>query len=277
MKTFPLSIRDVSPHPDAVRLTGTCPNGAPSGTHTGGAWLWQGEVYKPLDCRPCANAEYHIPTQEDIVLNIMAGQSLFPLNWRVETINQRRFLVRKKAHLVPEDVKYKELDDPRILLVEQGVRALNHAKWEIGDPIALALDAESYEPFLYDLSNAHPQTGKIAYEADDEWRVLDFFRLCKREWLADFREHARHVVSNADPIWWDERRKGYRNVYASFNRPFSLMWASLSEEPILIHNDFADFPSAIPWTWVVTKTPLPEKKLFDYELRWGWSPIHEEE
>lgn len=76
---LPLSIRDVGPHPDAVRLTGMRSDGLPDGVHTGGAWLWgQHGIFKPLDGRPYANAKNHYPTDELTVLELMAGQPLFP-------------------------------------------------------------------------------------------------------------------------------------------------------------------------------------------------------
>jgi hypothetical protein len=65
--TLPLSIRDVAPGPDFTRLTGTRPDGLPDGVHTGGAWLSPDgrEVWKPLDARPYANADGHIPASEN--------------------------------------------------------------------------------------------------------------------------------------------------------------------------------------------------------------------
>ena len=94
-KEYPLSIRDVSPSPGAVRLTGTRQDGLPDGMHTGGAWLCGEEVWKSLDGRPYANAECHYSTLEADVLEEMADKPLFPRNWRIEEANGRRFLVRE--------------------------------------------------------------------------------------------------------------------------------------------------------------------------------------
>jgi hypothetical protein len=43
---LPLAIRDVGPHPHAVRITGSRPDGLPDGVHTGGVWLYGGEIYR---------------------------------------------------------------------------------------------------------------------------------------------------------------------------------------------------------------------------------------
>jgi len=270
---LPLSIRDVSPSPDAVRLTGKSPNGLPSGVHTGGAWLWAGEVWKPLDGRPYANSPNHYSTREAEVLELMAGKPLFPRNWRVEERNGRRFLIRKKAYIIPDDFDYKDVftSTDKVLMVEAAVRELNRNKWEIGDDIALAVDPDTYELFLYDLSVAHLQDGQGCYRADEEWRIRNFFKACGAERLLKLRQNAFHVVSSIDFIM--ERGGGFCHVYASFNRPVSPIWADIPGEPKFVHNDWADWAESIPHTWIVVKEPLPDEILKRYELRWGWSPI----
>lgn len=272
---LPLSIRDVSPSPDAVRLTGTSPNGLPSGIHTGGAWLLGGEVWKPLDGRPYANCEGHYSTRELELLELMAGKPLFPRNWRVEKRNGRRFLVRKRAHIIPDDFSYKEVftDIAKVLMVEAGVRELNKNKWEIGDTIALAIDSDTYELFLYDLSTAHPMDGHGCYQADEEWRIHGFFKRCGCERLKKLRHKAHAVVANIDFML--EHSREYCHVYASFNRPVSPIWADIPGEPVFVHNDWADWAESIPHTWVVVKEPLSDDVCKRCELRWGWSPIHE--
>lgn len=270
-----LSIRDISPFPDAVRLTGKSPNGLPSGVHTGGAWLVGDEVWKPLDGRPYANCENHYSTREDEVLDLMAGKPLFPRNWCVEERNGRRFLVRKKAYIIPDDFDYKDVFTTldKALIVETGVRELNRNKWEIGDDIALAIDPDTYELFIYDLSTAHPQSGKGCYQADEEWRIDNFFELCGFERLRKLRHKARHIVSDLGFIIKHDRE--HCHVYASFNRPISSIWADIPGEPVFVHNDWADWAESIPHTWVIVKEPLGNEVLKRYELVWGWSPIHD--
>ena len=274
LNALPLSIRDISPYPNAVKLTGISPSGLPSGVHTGGAWLLDNRVWKPLDARPYANCEYHYPTREAECLEFMAGKPLFPHNWWVENRNGRNWLVRKKAHIIPDDFGYKEIFTTldKILLVEAGVRKLNRNKWEIGDTIALAIDPDTYDLFLYDLSTAHPQDGMGCYRADEEWRIYEFFKRCKAERLLKLRENAHHVVSNLDFLL--EHGNEYRHVYASFNRPVSPVWADIPGEPKFIHEEWADLAKSVPHTWVIVKEPLPDDMLKRYELQWGWSPIH---
>lgn len=271
---LPLSIRDVNPGPGAIRLTGTTPNGLPSGFHTGGAWLIGDWVYKPLDGRPYANCENHYPTRELEVLELMKGKTLFPDNWREGMINGRHWLIRKKAYLIPEDIPYRELRLNQVLEVEQGVRALNRAKWEINDGIALAVDPDSYQLFLYDLSAAHPMDGSGCYRADEEWRIKQFFEQTGFGRIAKLRQHASHLITEI--TFWKERKQGYQYVYASFYRPFSTLWASLpmKDQPILVQNDRADWENQIPHTWIITTEPIPAEKIKSYELDWAWEPIH---
>jgi hypothetical protein len=268
---LPLSIRDVAPGPGAIRLTGQQANGLPSGVHTGGAWLYQGYIWKPLDARPYANCDAHYPTQEAECLKAMAGEILFPENWWIENRNGRKFIVRKKAYLIPDDIDYSKLDYQQLLTIEKGIRNLNAHHWEIGDEIALAVDPDTYELFLYDLSTAHQMHDNGCYAADEEWRILQFFKLCQAERLVKFRENARHLTSML--IFDEDYQPGYRHVYASFNRPINSIWASIPGA-IYRHNDQADRGEAIPWTWVIIDQPLDDETIYRYELTWGWSPIH---
>jgi len=265
---YPLSIRHISPSPGAVRLTGTRQDGLPDGTHTGGAWLCGNEVWKPLDGRPYANAECHYSTQEAEVLDEMADKPLFPRNWRIEEANGRRFLVRRKARIIDD---FSELDTDKVLMVESAVRALNAAKWEIGDPITLAYDLDSYDLFIVDLSNAQRMTGTGAFEANDEWRIHEFMKQAGCENLVKLRRHARHVLTNIAFI--EKRREGYVHVYASFNRPLSQMWCKIPES-VFVQTDGANWSEATPHTWCVTRQPLDAETMHRYELRYGWSPIH---
>ena len=268
---LPISIHDIAPTPNAVRLNGERPDGLPDGTHTGGAWLTpDGLVYKPLDGRPFPNCEHHYPTQEDKCLEFMAGRPFFPRNWRVETLNDRRFLVRRKAFVYgSDDLPLKEARK-HALGLEQAVRELNARHWEVGDALSLALDPDSYEPFILDLSTAHEQRGVGCNQADEEYRILKFFEQVGLLTLKRLRERACHVLSTQNLA---EDFRGFRYVYASFYRPISLMWATLPNCK-LVHEDHANWPEAVPHTWVITQAPLPEP--LPYELEWGWSPIHDE-
>lgn len=271
---LPLSIRDVGPDDGAIRLTGTRPDGLPDGFHTGGAWLLGNEVYKPLDGRPYANCEFHYPTREAEVLELMAGQTLFPRNWRIEERNGRRFLVRKKAMLIPDEIPYDYLKTEQVLLVEQGIRNLNRNHWEINDTISLAMDSDTYELFILDMSAAQEMNGQGCYAADDEWRIREFFKLCKAERILKLREHASHILTAA---LWGMKHPNHRHVYASFNRPISGIWASLPKDTEYIHQERANWEEMIPWTWIITTAPLPDEKIKSYELVWGWSPVHDKE
>jgi hypothetical protein len=269
---LPISIRDVSPCPDAVRLTGTRPDGLPDGVHTGGAWLLpDGNVWKPLDGRPYANCDHHYPTREAECLEVMADRPMFPRNWWIIHRNGRSWLVRNKAWVFGQcpELSLKDLKLEQLLQVEQGVRDLNQHHWEIGDNISIALD-EAYNLFILDLSCAGEIHGTGIYVADDEWRILRFFDDVGATRLRRRREKARHVVSDLKFI---VEHRGFHHVYASYNRPISSMWASIPGA-VYVHEDHPNWEDATPHTWVITQQPLDTDMIARYELSWGWSPIH---
>jgi hypothetical protein len=107
---------------------------------------------------------------------------------------------------------------------------------------------------------------------NEEWRTLKFFRLAGYERLARLRERGWHVVDKA--FWDGDAARDFEHVYASFNRPLSLMWARFDVPVKLVDEERGDWPEGIPWTWVLTPERLPEQVLFDYELEWAWSPVH---
>jgi hypothetical protein len=270
---LPLSIRDVPPHPDAVRLTGKRPDGLPDGVHTGGAWLWNDEVYKPLDGRPYANCEYHYPTHEAECLEDMAGQPGFPRNWRIEEVNGRRFLVRPKCMTVPLDIDYRSLNKEHLLYIENAVRLLNRAGWEINDPISLAVDPDHYKPFILDLSAAQKLPNVGCCVADDSNRIERLFEDCGADLLVKLRRNARKIVATCK---WLIEHPRHRHVYGSFSRPIDGLWASIPHNPQFVHAEpgAANWTECIPHTWVVTVEPLDDNTINHYELRWGWSPVH---
>jgi hypothetical protein len=114
----------------------------PSGVHTGGAWELNGEIWKPLDGRPFANADCHLPTDELDCLETFAGMPLFPQNWRKETVNGRNFIVRQKGFLLPED---RPFDKHEALQIEMAIRYMNASGWELNDELVIAQDPTTYD------------------------------------------------------------------------------------------------------------------------------------
>lgn len=272
-KLLPLAIRNVAPGPGFARIAGVHHNGLPDGVHTGGAWLSpDGEVWKPLDGRPWANADYHVPTREAECLELMAGEPAFPRNWRVEEAGTvtvdgvaytRWWLVRAKAWVVPDDWPARALRLEHVLEIEQGLRLLNARGWTIGDSLKVAIDREG-RPFVLDLSCAWPDS-----QADDEWRFLKWAEAMGFERLVRLRQKARHLVSSL--AFADEHGHDYwhGHVYASRNRPISGLWADV---PGAVYVD-ADYAATGVWTWVVVPEPLGDETVRRYELTWGWGPI----
>lgn len=267
MKKYPISIRDVSPGDGAVRLTGARPDGFQDGVHTGGAWLLGGEVFKPLDGRPYANAEFHIPTQELEVLELMKGRPGFPANWCVEDRNGRKFLVRIKAFVLFRDTDHIQFKD--VLLIEQAVRDLNARYWEVNDALSVAFDGRTDEPFILDLSAAQHIKNSAEWLCADDWGHIErWFERLGLTAVVSFRQNARHVISvhHFDDDW---PGRAWRHVYASKSRPINFLWASI---PDAFYVD-GDYVKTGVWTWVIVPDPLDAETVYRYELTWGWSPI----
>lgn len=271
---LPLAIRASAPGEGFTRMQ--IPAG--EGMHTGGVYLSPGgqKVWKPLDGRPDPDAAYHLPTQEDIVLSLMAGTVGFPKNWRVEVANDRRWLVRKLAYVIPETYERSMLTLDMVLQVEQALRALNAKKWELNDPLRVAIDPDTYEPFLLDLSSARPGKGleaPLAFRAND---ALLFERWASEvagfEELVLYRCAARNVVHS---INWFEGPYGKTHhwVYGSEHRPISASWASI---PDAVYAPAVWAETGVH-TWVVTPGVLGNDLVSSYQLRWGYGPIVYEE
>lgn len=178
-REFPIEIREVSPGPGAVKLTGKHLDGRSDGLHTGGAWLYQGKVWKPLDGRPFPNAQVHIETSEEDCLKALQGKPLFPKNWEIKESNGRRFLIRDKVSTFPGGGL--SLTRSQIEEVGKGIAEMNRLKWEVNDDLVIGKD-RSGNLFVVDLSAAQYSTGPHAYAADDSHH---FDKLCD---LAGFRD-----------------------------------------------------------------------------------------
>jgi hypothetical protein len=274
---LPLSIRDVGPHPEAVRLTGVRSDGLPDGVHTGGAWLWGQEVFKPLDGRPYANAENHYPTDELTVLELMAGQPLFPRNWRLEQRHGRRFVVRPLCQVFPRDLPWTALTESDALLVEGAVRALNLAGWQINDPVSLARDPAG-QLFILDLSAAG-FAGTGHFGAEELWRIERFFETAGFERLLALRRTAYGVIA---PCRFSLEHRSYRYVYTC---PSPDTAQQIPEAIYITSQQAAEYwrrekrderlEDALRFSpaWLITRAPLPAELCAELGFVWGWSPL----
>jgi hypothetical protein len=274
---LPLAIRDVGPHPDAIRLCGIRADGLPDGVHTGGAWLWNHEVFKPLDGRPYANADHHYPTDELVVLERMAGQPLFPKNWRVEERRGRRFLVRPVCRVLLQDLPWSTLGEEAALQIERAVRDLNEAGWQINDPITLARDP-SGQLFLLDLSAAAEAGTTWMAGADELWRIDRFFQQAGFSRLLAFRQIAYGIVA---PCRFSLEHRGYRHVYTC---PAPAAAQALDDALYISSEQAAAYwreekraqrlEDALRFSpgWLVAPQPLAPDLCAQFGLIWGWSP-----
>jgi hypothetical protein len=279
---LPLSVRDLPPD---ARLgwtkveCGVGLSGLPEGIHTGGPWLSPDglEVWKPCDGRPFANSDGHYPTDELTALAALSGKPGFPQNWRAVTCTndglERTWIVRKKAPVLGQDWPKRSVRLEQVLRVEQAVRSMNEAWWELGDGISVALDPDTYEPYLLDLSCAmHRPGAQGCYKPDDWWQLEAWLKWLGMDRLVNLRNEARSflypgIIARKERQNWpgDE----WIHVYASRNRPMSAVWARI-EDAHYIDSDYAETGV---WTWAVTPEPVPDDKVFSYELTWAWSPL----
>lgn len=264
--TLPLSLSDVAPGPGFSRISPARNwRGLVEGVYTGGPWLSpDGEYWKPLDALPYVNAPHRIETSEADCLDDMAFHPLFPKNWRVETANGRRWLVRPEAWMV-DDRSVRDLDRSQALLIEDGVRALNRRGWGIGDHISLAFDSDD-RLFLLDLSNA----SQFDPAVDDTRCVLAFWQWAGFTDLACLREAGRSVAG--DPLLLDYYGfpATHKHIYASRSRPISGTWATIPDACYLGNDPWL---SEAVYTWVLVPAALEDGILERYELTWAWSPI----
>jgi hypothetical protein len=286
LTALPLSIRDVAPGEGATRLTGVRSDGLPDGVHTGGGWLLGSLVYKPLDGRPCPNADAHYPTNEAVCLGAMAGQLLFPRNWWTATLNGRAFLVRPVCQVLPRDLPWSTLTEADALRVEGAVRALNEAGWEMNDPVNLGRDPEG-QLFLMDFSAAHHVGTDASHGADELWRIdrwlteAGFTRLqalrdaaravlAPMRWRLTYHQTLQHVYVCPDPAA-AEAVPGSRYLSAEDAAEFWLSSAHDRRE-----QRRAEFQAVTPG-WLVTPARLADTIVERLGLTWGWSPLRHKE
>lgn len=249
-------------------------NGLPEGCHTGGPFYLPSHpdlIWKPLDALPYVNCTVRCATREDEALKVAEGLAGFGDGVTVIQ-NGRRWLVRKRAHVVGigNDADPRSLDIAEVLALEADIKAFNRRGWIIDDHLSVAIDAESYNLFVLDLSSAQPMSVPHFCHDEDKW--MDWLKAMRFTTLYELRRAAKNIVHGRGGIITalsDPADLDYTHVYGSYNRPFSFAWA----EPI-----DAKLVQTVPsqgnpmHTWVVTKEPLPADYCKRYELRFGWSP-----
>ena len=250
--------------------------GLPDGHHTGGAWYVEAtdEVWKPLVDR------WGNPTQEEAALTAGEGLPFFPKNWRVEEADGVRWLVRRKALLMPEQIPYEHKRQEFYLEAEAAVRAFNARQWEINDELKIAWDRQTRQPFFLDLSIAQYRTVKTGHFAADDWLWIErLFKAAKLEQFHRLRVNGRDALSDQmiDRLERGLLVKGesehYKHAYASMLRPMNRGWARrLPENAYLMDSKRSpSFATMTPHTWIFTEEPLPAEVIEAYELRWAWS------
>ena len=271
---FDLSIRDVSPTSDAVKM-----KSAPDdGIHTGGCWLMGERVYKPLDARPYMNADFHVPTLEAEMLAAFADDTTFtmcPKNWEVEELNGRRWLVRDKAIIVGQDVTFDEaeIDLPFLRVIENAIRYINSKGWQINDSIQIAVDESDGSYFLYDLSNASRNPN-----ADDSAAIRSLYQEAGAKSVLALLANSTPALAEATL----KRGIKVNYIYASMSRPLSSWFRPEGIERsqyCLIHSTATpSFQQSVPHTWICSEVMFADKQVESYELTLAYArwplPIH---
>jgi len=291
--TYPLSHGNRDPGGGFVKMEmGRNLEGTPEGFHTGGPWLSPNkeEVWKPLDARPHRGADCRMSTDEAVCLEEMAGTPGFPRNWRIETRNERRWLVRGFSWLWPQKTELGRANQNDVVrLVENAVYDLNAHGWEAfgSDVPQAALDPDG-NWFLLDLSAAHkPSKWQSDWHGDRE-RVIKWLGLVGYDHLANLRRRGRNVVHNislsaiiprddeepyrANDVFYDvehDDRKTFVYVYASLNRPMSSVWARMDGVRYLMA-DISKSPRV--HTWAVANRELSADEISRFELTPAYSP-----
>jgi hypothetical protein len=241
-----------------------------AGYHTGGVYLSPDgkSVFKALDCRTDHGDDApRMRTQEDVLLEIMAGSPAFPRNWHVEDRNGRTWLVRPFSLTVPGSFPLVELRTEDVRQIEEGIRALNERNWEIGDLLEVAVDPLSREPFVLDLSCAYyrgPRSPEIY--RNEYWRFEIWAERVGFGNLTSFRRSARRMVETAR--FKLKYPRAYRYVYASMLVPFH---TPASHQDALVID--ADYGKTGVYTWVVFPRRLDAADVELLNLTWGWSPL----
>ena len=265
-RQFPLSIRDVSPGPNAVRLTGKTAEGATDGFHTGGAWLYQNKVWKPLDGRPFANAQVHIETYEEDCLKALQGKPLFPRNWEIKEANGRRFVVRDRVPTFPGGGLMLTLN--QVYEIERGIQQMNSLKWEVNDDLVIGKD-RSGKLFIVDLSAASLTSGNHAFGADDS---SYFNKLCNQAGYKEIPALRRVANELAIEVLFNKKSKEKNHNMSNIRYFYSCLDKKAKIKDTVDLTYLVDELSptdkqlAQKFIWLGSSRPLPETAIRMHKL-----------
>lgn len=270
---YPLDHRDIPPGAGYQRLVEPSAANGYDGAHTGGVWFHPATpdvIYKPLDGRPHAGADFHCDTREADALTVATGLPGFPPNWWVEEQNGRRWLVRERARPVLDAEGCCTLTEAQVIDLEQGLRGFNGRYWEVSDHLLVLWDHRNRMPFFADLSNAQPmRAGQAHLCANDTDRWLNWLDAHGFTRLAALRRAGQAAISAAH----------LHAVGLKAWERLDLAWAyhhPAPEGPPL--TGLADLLAAtIPdpqgGAWVVTDRKVRPPLASQLDLTWAWGPI----
>lgn len=262
MKQFPIENYGKAPWLDAK------PEEKRDSVHTGGAWVRNGEVWKALEGRPYYNATSLWETEEDVCLTANQDLYAFPKTFRVEEANGRRWLVRPEIYIPDVKELCEMLDRDMYQKLEMSLHEFNARGWYNGDGLTLGINENTYEPEWIDFSTARYDGGQ--YQSDETYFSHWISKV--NPYLAKKRQAA--IDARLETFLDDPHNREFKYVYASFNRPVSLLWATISGTFHMVQNNRAIWSDGIPWTWLFTMDKLQDDVTYRYELelcytKWG--------
>lgn len=248
LKDVPVELANVSPGPGFSRM----PIPDHEGLHTGGPFLSPdcSEVWKPLDTVVNQFEEERVTSQEHLVLNHMQGQPGFPANWRICFQASRLWLVRPRCKVFGQDIPTDQITRAQVNHVRKAIVALNAEHWEIGDSITVAIDSQTGEPFILDLSSARYQ-GFGPGDADD-WHHL-------RYWLEEkagpYGKTELELIVQARTLLLDENAGLLLNEDESEYRYAYLCYGEITSRTLSHGEKLVHINNAL---WLISKEPCTE-------------------
>lgn len=243
-------------------------NDLPDGVHCG---VWyspkQQEYWKPTTCIPHRVATERYPTDELLCLRENQDLACIPPNWRIHTDkNGLDWIVRRPARMVEPKEARQLIKADGLVMLEQTLRELNRRGWAVGDHLSVAIDRETYVPFILDLSCAMKRSSPIN---EDEERWFKWLDVMGWGYRAKLWRKARHESFNLElprDFWAGA-------VYASYNRPVSFSWFPVRDVHLVQRRDSTG-DGIRCHTWVVTRKGerLSDDMCYSFELQEAYLP-----
>lgn len=293
---WPIEVNDIPPIPGAEKIDVINKNtGMREGVHAG---VWRVkredgrvEIWKSLDVMPYPNSPRRYASREVEALEAghnanMRSSCGFPLNWVTRLKNDRMWLVRDEAFVIPDYMSGKEIGYEEVLELEQTLRNFNAQGWEIGEHIRVAVDRVWGNPFFLDLS-----TAAITFDwaRDDQRRFYSWCEKNEHEWLSRLRRYCKRLVCSLDTsdnygkeffgkyvyvTYMDYYCDGIENYYPGVARtiePYTIDMYTKEDDLLFYDSQHKCFEPVN--SFLITTRPIDPEIALGLRLYPGWAPI----